>query len=76
MNQASARSSNVDDTQRQLSILDESEINDVLNFLAKESKNVDSVWGDIYRNQFLNTVRNAPREMSLDGTADGCHPSI
>ena len=59
-----------------MSVLDESEINEVLEFLTKESKIVDSVWGDIYRNQFLNTVRNAPREMNLDGTAEGFHPNI
>ena len=32
--------------------------------LYKSSQVANSVWGDIYRNKFLRSVRHAPREMT------------
>ena len=63
---ASDRSSNVDATNRTLSVLDENEANEVITFLTQESRNAGSVWGDIYRNRFLKSVRNPPAALTPD----------
>ena len=46
----SNRSSNVDDTNRTMSVLDESEVNEIFAFYTQESRVAGSVWGDIFRN--------------------------
>ena len=66
----SQRSSNVDDTNRTLSILDEYEAQEILAFIANDSKWVNQVWGDIYRNKFLDTIRNPPRDLTPVGAGD------
>ena len=45
------RSSNVDVSNRTLSVLDESEVKEVDQFLTQESPVAGSVWGDIHRNK-------------------------
>ena len=71
----SHRSSNIDDTNRTLSVLDETEINDVLKFFAKEAKVADSVWGDIFRNKFLLSLKDAPKQLTPSNNED-YHPSL
>mmetsp|Transcript_4496 Transcript_4496/g.5973 ORF Transcript_4496/g.5973 Transcript_4496/m.5973 type:complete len:98 (+) Transcript_4496:624-917(+) len=60
----SQRSSNIDDSNRTLSVLDELEAQEVLGFLTKESRVAGHVWGDIYRNKFLNSIRGAPEQLT------------
>ena len=72
---ASNRSSNVDDTNRTMSVLDESEVNEMFAFYAQESKVAGSVWGDIFRNSYLATVRNAPPSIT-PGKNEDFHPSL
>lgn len=47
---ASDRSSNVEESNRTLSVLDETEANEVGGFEPRDSLVAGSVWGDIYRN--------------------------
>ena len=54
------RSSNVDDSNHTPSVLDEFEAQEVLNFLTNSNRVAGNVWGDIYRNKFLDSIRNAP----------------
>ena len=61
---ASDRSSNVDATNRTLSVMDEFEANEVILFLSKESHKAENVWGDIYRNKFLKSVNNPPSALT------------
>ena len=56
-------------------MLDETEINDVLNFFSKESKVADSVWGDIFRNKFLLSLKDAPKQLTPINNED-YHPSL
>ena len=77
----SLHSYNIDDSNHTLSIFDESEASEVLNLLAKESLVAGSVWGDIYRNHFLNRVKNppaalTPEKSSNDGKQQRFHDGI
>ena len=83
----SARSSNVDDSNRCLSVMEEHKAQEVIEFLTQESLAAGSVWGDIYRNRFLASVRNPPSgltpEANIVPAADGgdgsqleFHPNI
>lgn len=63
---ASDRSSNIDATNHTLSVLDEFEAGQVVTFLAKEGRAAGSVWGDIYRNKFISSVRNPPAGLTPD----------
>ena len=58
-----------------MSVLDESEVNEMSVFWAQESKVANSVWGDIFRNQYLKTVRNAP-PLITPGKNEDFHPSL
>ena len=60
----SMRSSNVDDSNHTPSILDEFEAQEVLNFLTNSNRVAGNVWGDIYRNRFLDSIRNAPVQLT------------
>ena len=44
--------------------MDESEAVEVLTFLKQESRAAGSVWGDIYRNRYLASVRNPPSALT------------
>ena len=44
--------------------MDEFEANEVILFLSKESQKAENVWGDIYRNKFLKSVKNPPSALT------------
>jgi len=56
----SQRSSDIDNSMRTLSIMDELEAQEVLSFRKRDSVVADNVYGDIYRNRFLASVCNPP----------------
>ena len=80
-NYSSNRSSNFDDSNRVMSVMDENEPNEVMAFVAHEANITGNVWGDIYRNSFLKSVNNPPNQLSrYPGTGDenprNFHPNI
>jgi len=60
----SNRSVNVDDSNRTLSIMDENEANEVLALITQDAKQACQIWGDIYRNSFLNSVEDPPFDLT------------
>jgi len=60
--------------------MDENEASEVMAFIKHESNMAGHVWGDMYRNTFLNRVRDPPAELSPSpGNADQSprfHPSV
>jgi len=60
LNDHSNRSSNVDSSNRTLSVVDELEAKEILHHFTQDAKVAGNVWGDIYRNKFLSTLRDAP----------------
>ena len=71
----SVRSSNVDASNRDLSVMEESEADQILVLMTKEANSVGNVWGDIYRNKFLNTLRDPPDRLT-PGYGEDIHPNI
>ena len=57
----------MDDEDRSLSILDEHEAKEVIQLLTKDAIVSGQIWGDIYRNSFLSSVRNPPIDLTPDG---------
>ena len=55
--------------------MDESEASEVMAFLTQEARAAGSVWGDVYRNRFLASVRNPPSALTPD-EGDQFHESI
>lgn len=71
----SVRSSNVDDSNRTLSVLDESEADQILVLMTKDAIQADNVWGDIHRNRYLSTLRDPPDHLTPEYGED-LHPAI
>ena len=64
-----------------MSVMDENEANQVMAFVTREANITGNVWGDMYRNTFLKSVKNPPNQLSrAPGTCDGnpinFHPNI
>ena len=62
----SVRSSNVDASNRTLSVMEESEPGQVYVLMKKDAIIADNVWGDIYRNRFLASLRDPPDHLTPD----------
>ena len=58
------RSRDIDDSKFTLSVTEEHQAKQVISELYKSSQVANSVWGDIYRNKFLRSVKNAPEQMT------------
>ena len=71
----SARSSNVDASNRTLSVLDENEADQILVMMTKDAITADNVWGDIHRNRYLSTLRDPPDKLTPEYGED-LHPAI
>ena len=71
----SVRSSNVDATNRTLSVLDENEADQILVMMTKDAIKADNVWGDIHRNRYLTTLRDPPDHLTPE-YGDDLHPAI
>ena len=71
----SVRSSNVDRTNRTLSVLDENEADHIQVMMSKDAIKADNVWGDIHRNRFLTSLRDPPEHLTPEYGADP-HPAI
>jgi hypothetical protein len=71
----SQRSSNVDASNRSLSVMDEHEANEIFVLMTKDALIAENVWGDIHRNRFLATLRDPPKDLTPDYGQD-IHPSI
>ena len=71
----SVRSSNVDASNRTLSVMEESEPAQIFVLMKKDAVIVGNVWGDIYRNRFLASLRDPPDHLTPDYGQD-LHPSI
>ena len=50
-----------------VSVLDEHEAHEVLDLIVKDSRAAGSVWGDIYRNRFLESLRDVPSSLTPAG---------
>ena len=48
----------------------------MLIFINKEGLVADHVWGDIYRNKFLNSIQNEPKELTPGKENAEIHSSI
>ena len=64
-----------------MSVMDENEANEVMAFVTHEANITGNVWGDIYRNTFLKSVKNPPNRLSREpGIGDdnprNFHPNI
>lgn len=57
---------NIDDSSRTLSVTDEFEANKAVINLYQSSISASSIYADIKRNSYLQSVRNAPQEMTPD----------
>ena len=62
----SVRSSNVDASNRTLSVMEESEPGQVYVLMKKDAIISDNVEGDIYRNRFLASLRDPPDHLTPD----------
>jgi len=62
----SVRSSNVDASNRTLSVMEESEPGQVYVLMKKDAIIADNVEGDIYRNRFLASLRDPPDHLTPD----------
>ena len=71
----SVRSSNVDASNRTLSVIEESEADQILVLMTKDAISAGNVWGDIHRNRFLSTLRDPPNHLTPEYGSD-IHPAI
>ena len=70
MGGTSVRSSDIDNSNRPMSILDELEALQVYTSVKKDALMAGNVWGDIHRNTFLKHVRDPPQGLT-PGESDG-----